>query len=199
MSKQWIDKGGARPKKALHCTTKKTTMLICFFDFEGILHHEFVPQKQRVKSEYNAQVLARLREKIWKKRPTLWKDNSYFILHNNAPIHTAHHTVTCMMETEMNDLPHPAYSPDLALCDFWLFPMMKKQLKGREFKRILDLQAAIVSILDQIQKDDFEVAFHRLLTRWRKCVASAGAYFEGDGIIPADEDEFTDSDIDSDN
>jgi hypothetical protein len=33
-------------------------------------------------------------------------------------------------------LPHPPYSPDLAPCDFFLFPEMKLQLKGRRFDRV---------------------------------------------------------------
>ncbi len=86
----------------------------------------------------------------------------------------------------MNDIPHLAYSPDLAPCDFWLVPMIKKQLKGCQFKRIPKLQAAIVSILENIPQDDFEVAFDHLLTRWRKCVGASGEYFKGDGVVPWD-------------
>jgi len=29
--------------------------------------------------------------------------------------------------------PHPPYSPDLAPCDFFLFPRMKGQIKGKRF------------------------------------------------------------------
>jgi hypothetical protein len=28
----------------------------------------------------------------------------------------------------------PSYSPDLALCDFWLFSKLKMPLKGRRFQ-----------------------------------------------------------------
>ncbi len=30
--------------------------------------------------------------------------------------------------------PHPAYSPDLAPCDFWLFPQLKAVLRGQHFE-----------------------------------------------------------------
>jgi len=30
-------------------------------------------------------------------------------------------------------LQHPPYSPDLAPCDFWAFPTLKAQLRGKRF------------------------------------------------------------------
>ena len=35
--------------------------------------------------------------------------------------------------------PHPPYSPDLAPCDFFLFPKMKLKLKGRRFDTIEEI------------------------------------------------------------
>jgi hypothetical protein len=29
-------------------------------------------------------------------------------------------------------LEHPPYSPDLARCDFWAFPTMKRELRGKK-------------------------------------------------------------------
>jgi hypothetical protein len=31
-------------------------------------------------------------------------------------------------------LEHPPYSPDLAPCDFWAFPTMKRELRGKKFR-----------------------------------------------------------------
>ena len=31
-------------------------------------------------------------------------------------------------------IPHPAYSPDLAPSDFFLFPNLKKDIRGRHFR-----------------------------------------------------------------
>jgi hypothetical protein len=38
-------------------------------------------------------------------------------------------------------IPQPPYSPDLAPCDFFLFPKMKLNLKGRRFETIEAIQA----------------------------------------------------------
>ena len=37
-------------------------------------------------------------------------------------------------------LPYPPYSPDLAPCDFFLFPKMKLQIKGHLFDRVEEIQ-----------------------------------------------------------
>ncbi len=60
-------------------------------------------------------------------------------------------------------VPHSAYSPDLALCDFWPFHMTKKDLKGKNF---VDEMAA---------RKAFMPCFHshlgyslRLLANWER-------------------------------
>jgi hypothetical protein len=45
-------------------------------------------------------------------------------------------------------IPHPPYSPDLAPCDFFLFPKMKLKLKGRRFDTIEEIQAESQRVLD---------------------------------------------------
>jgi hypothetical protein len=40
-------------------------------------------------------------------------------------------------------LKHPAYSPDLAPSDYYLFPNLKKYLKGRQFFSIEEATSAV--------------------------------------------------------
>jgi hypothetical protein len=35
-----------------------------------------------------------------------------------------------MAKKSITKMDHPPYSPDSAPCDFWLFPKLKKALKG---------------------------------------------------------------------
>jgi hypothetical protein len=48
--------------------------------------------------------------------------------------------------------PHPPYSPDLALCYFWLFPKVKMTLKGKRFESIQDIEAATTAQLKTLTK-----------------------------------------------
>ena len=51
-------------------------------------------------------------------------------------------TTSYLEEQQVQVLPHPAYSPDLAPCDFWLFPTIKSRLAGRKFLRVQDLKSS---------------------------------------------------------
>ena len=72
-------------------------------------------------------------------------------------------------------VPHPPYSLDLALCDFWLFP----KLRGCRYERIEEMKEAVTKVIDTLTQEDFPGAFQKLL-EWYKCIAAGGDYFEGD-------------------
>ena len=50
-----------------------------------------------------------------------------------------------LQETGLHLLPHAPYSPDLAPCDFWLFPRVKVLIAGNPFARVQDLAKAVHS------------------------------------------------------
>ena len=76
-------------------------------------------------------------------------------------------------------VPHPPYSPDLAPCDFWLFPKFKKNLRGSRFETIEEMKEAVTRVMDTFTLEDFQRAFQKLV-EWYKCIAARGEYFEGD-------------------
>ena len=73
-------------------------------------------------------------------------------------------------------VPHRLYSPDLAPCDFWLFP----KLKGCRYETIEEIKEAVMKVIDTLTLEDFHGAFQRLLEWYNKCIAAGGDYFEGD-------------------
>lgn len=58
-------------------------------------------------------------------------------------------------ERAVAELDHPLYSPDLAPCDFWLFPEMKTAMKGRRFFNVSDIQRQVAGRLENIPKNEF--------------------------------------------
>jgi hypothetical protein len=80
----------------------------------------------------------------------------------------------------MTVIPHPPYSPDLAPCDFFLFPKMKFKLKGRRFDTI-EIQAESQRVLDTLIEKDFQEAFQKRRRRWDRCLHAGENYFEDDG------------------
>ena len=71
---------------------------------------------------------------------------------------------------------HPPYSPDLASCDFRLFP----KLKGCHYETIEEMKEAVTKLIDTLTQEDLDGAFQKLLERYKKCIAAGGDYFEGD-------------------
>jgi len=77
-------------------------------------------------------------------------------------------------------LEHPAYSPDLAPSDFFLFPKIKEILKVRHFDDIDDIRSNTTTALKAIPQNHFQNCFKGWTRRWYRCTASQVEYFEGD-------------------
>ena len=72
-------------------------------------------------------------------------------------------------------VPHRPYSPDLAPCDFCLFP----KLTGRRYETIEEIKEFVTKVIDTLTQEDVHGAFQKLLERY-KCIVAVGDYFEGD-------------------
>ncbi len=75
-----------------------------------------------------------------------------FLLHNdNARPHTASSFLAFVNKKKIEIFPHPAYSPDLAPCDLWLFPQLNSALWGQHFESTQECitAALVMSIFNQ--------------------------------------------------
>jgi len=70
-NKEWHTSASPRPKKAKRKKSKIKSMLICFFDSEGIVHTDFVPQGHTVNQFYYREILERLRKRVIRVRPSI--------------------------------------------------------------------------------------------------------------------------------
>ncbi|UYV73351.1 hypothetical protein LAZ67_10002821 [Cordylochernes scorpioides] len=171
-----------RPKKARQVRPNVKVLLTVFFDCRGVVHHEFLPQGRTVNKEYYLQVMRNLREAIRQKRPDLWKNKNWFLHHDNAPAHTSLLVRDFLAKNNTLMMPQPPYSPDLAPCDFFLFPKLKRPMKGRRYATLDEIKTASKEELKKIFKNDFLKCFEDWKNRWHKCIISHGDYFEGDKI-----------------
>ena len=74
----------------------------------------------------------------------------------------------------------PPYSPDLAPCDFCLFPKLKEKHRGCRYETIEEMKKAVKKDIDTLTQEDFYGAFQKLLERYNKCIATGGDYLEGE-------------------
>jgi hypothetical protein len=62
-------------------------MLIIFFDSQGVVHKEFIPEGKTVNAEFYKGVMDRLLKRIQRVRPAAFCSRDFFLLQGNAPAH----------------------------------------------------------------------------------------------------------------
>ena len=157
-------------------------MATVFFDCQGLLLCEFLAPRDTITAERYVKTLANLKEAIRKKRPKMWKERSFILHHDNASPHTAAPTLKKLQQWDITTLEHPPSSPDLTPCDFSLFPKLKKELCGHNFRNVASVQRETKKILCKFPQSVFEDFIFEMVSRWQKCIAVNGDYFEGDNM-----------------
>ncbi len=176
-SSAWLAKGEPRPMKVAHPRAVGKVLLVSFFDAKGMVHHEYL--RRMVNTEIFVDILSRLRHAISRKHGHKYLKE--FTLHmDNASPHTSEDTRKFLMLSRTKVMEHPAYSPDLAPSDYWLYPRLKRPLRGHKFNSLQELEAAVNTQIGEIASFEFE---HCIKTqwpsRWVRCVNADGMYFEG--------------------
>ena len=177
-NKAWRPKGGKPLKIARRSKSTTKVMYTVFFNSKGVLAQIPCKKNQSVNSVfYTQKVLPEVIRSINVQRPATGT-RGIKILHDNAPAHKSEMTKAFLKDNRLEVLGHPPYSPDLAPCDFFLFPRLKRELSGRSFKTKSALGSAIYQCLSGIPENDYLMAFRSWISRLRKCVDNAGEYFE---------------------
>jgi transposase len=78
---------------------------------------------------------------------------------DNCRVHFLKVIEQFMTENQIGRVPHPPYSPDLALSDFWLFGHVKTSLVGQAFDEPEQLLEAITEFLNEIQLPEVVAVF----------------------------------------
>jgi len=155
-------------------------MITAFFDSRGIVHKEYVPPGQTVNHAFYKDVLERLRKRVQRVRTDVADD--WVLHHDNAPAHTSLSIREFLAKKNIPALPDPPYSPDLAPCNFFLFPKLKSKLKGHLFGTMENTQKIVTDELHTPMENDFRYCCDQWKKRWNHCVTSQGSHFEGNNL-----------------
>ena len=94
---------------------------------------DFLPKRSTITGVYYANLLDQLRIAIREKRQgKLYK--SVLLQQDNVRVHTCKVAMDAVERNGYELIPHPAYLPDLAPTDFFLFPNLKKDTRGLHFQ-----------------------------------------------------------------
>ena len=147
-----------------------------FFNSTGMIYMHWVPTGLRVHKEYYVEVLREFRNEIPRKRPALFKSGQWYFHQDNALVYNSILVTDYLTKMCIKTLPHSPYSPDLASCDFWLFP----KLRGCRYETIKDIKEAVTKVIDTLTQEDFHGTYQGFVERYNNYIVAGGDYFEAD-------------------
>ena len=150
-------------------------MIACFFAKFG--HVATIPLEDRKTATadwYVNHCLLKVFQTRCKRRPRTGV-RDLLLHHDNASAHTATVTLDFLAANDVQLVTHPPYSPDLAPCDRFLFPSVRRQLKGKQFQNAEDARAFF--ILD-IPQSTWPGVIDSWFERMVKCVPVEGGFFK---------------------
>ena len=180
-SRQSAGPGSQRPKKFKTQSSAGKVMATVFWDPQGVIMLDFLVKKSTITVAYYANLLDQLRTLICEKR---WGKLSKGILfqQDNARVHTCKIAMDAVERNRYELIPHPTYSPDLAPSNYFLFPNLKKDIRGRHLRSNEEVVAAVEDWARDKDPGFFSSGLMALEHRWSKCIILEGNYIEKEGI-----------------
>ena len=126
-----------------------------------MIYMHWVSIGQTVNKEYYIKVLREFRKRFLVKGPALFKSGQLHFHQDNAPVYNSILVTDYLTEMGLKTVPRPPNSPELAPCDFWLFP----KLRGCRYETIEEMKEAVTKVIDTLPQKDFYGALKRLLGR----------------------------------
>ena len=115
----------------------------------------------------------------WSKRRPRTGVCSLLLHHDNAGGDTAAVTLDCLAANDVQLVTHQLYySPDLAPCDWCLFPSVNWQLKGKQFQNAGDTRAFTEGVILDKPKSTWLGVTVSWFQRMVKCVQAEGGFFK---------------------
>ena len=96
------------------------------------------------------------------KRPALFKSGQWHFHQDNTPVHNSILVTDHLTKMGITTVRHPPYSPDLAPCDFCLFPKLKEKLRGCRYETIEEMKEAVMKVIDTLTQEDFHWGFQKV-------------------------------------
>ncbi len=171
-------------KIRLHKSAGKV-MLCVFFDTQDAIYQHVVPPKTKINAVYYVQVLKSLQKHINKKRP---EAACSWILHqDNARPHVVSIVWDFLEKRELLMVAHLPNSPRSPHCNFWLFPSLKKALRGWQFSSIQEVVTASQTFFNSLSQADSEKTnMPKWIEGMNMGIKSHGQYFEKGPVTGSD-------------
>ena len=154
---------------------------VFFGTHKALLCWTFYPREVQKTGVYYANLLDQLRTAICEKRRGKLS-KGVLLQQDNARVHTCKVAMDAVERNGYELIPHPAYSPDLAPSDFFLFPNLKKDIRGLHFRSDEEVVTALEEWFNGKDPDFFSSGLMALEHRWSKCITLEGNYIEKEEV-----------------
>ncbi|GFU50017.1 histone-lysine N-methyltransferase SETMAR [Trichonephila clavipes] len=153
-------------------------MATVFWDSHGVILIDFLQKRKTITGAYYASLLDKLKVELVEKRRHFLKKKILFH-QDNALSHTSEVAMVKIHELwfELHD--HLPYLPDIAPCDFFLFPHLKTALGGQTFS---SNKEAITIVNNYFVEKNADYYFDGL-QRWAHLWENDEAHFWLNGYI----------------
>jgi len=175
-TKIWIKKEDSPPSLPNPDFHPKKLMVTIFWSPIGIQVLNVLPKGHTLNAQYFQEIILAELVRNNKVKEVKNQKQKYMIHFDNACVHSAKSTIQFLNENNIEILSHPAYSPDLAPSDFYLFGYLKDKAKG---KRFCDENQILESIREEffaIPKHQLESVFEEWERRLHQCIDGGGEY-----------------------
>lgn len=169
----WVDADATPPsvpKTELH---PKKVMLCVWWDAQGVIYWELLPPNTSITARYYCDQLQKLADEIRRTRP---QRTRVLFLHDNARPHVAKITREAILNLGWETLPQPAYSPDIAPSDFYLFRSLENGLRNKVFSDEEEVKLFLVDFFLRKPPEFYRKGIESLPERWKKVIDCDGDY-----------------------
>ena len=142
---------------------------------------DFLPKRSTITGVYYANLLDQLRIAIHEKRRDKLS-KGVLLQQDNSRVHTCKVAMDAVERNRYDLIQHPAFSPDLAPSNFFLFPNLKKDIRELHFWFDEEVVTAIEEWVNGKDPDFFSSGLMALEHRWSKCITLEGNYIEKEEV-----------------
>ncbi|KAA6398357.1 MAG: hypothetical protein EZS28_006119, partial [Streblomastix strix] len=192
---KWAPKGTLRDEHEKTTVATPKTMLTVMFSGKRFWLVDFLPHGITMNSHvFIDRILGPTMDAIDDEYPDI---DTEVILHiDNSPVHNSKISKNYVKDTILHRVDHPAYSPDLAPSDFWLFGDLKRSMKGQRFQEQEQLEnfvkgwlagqseAKLKSVFDEWRDRCYAVACGDGIPCSPQGELSEGSWYETNQIVP---------------
>ena len=169
MGRAWVPET-KKAQDTIICCQGDGHSILGLWDAKGVIMLDFLSKRSTIIGVYYANLLDHLKTAIREKRRGKLS-KGVLLQQENARVHTCKVAMDAVERNGYELIAHPVYSPDLPPSDFFLFPNLKKDIRGCHFRSDEEVMTTVEEWVNAKDPDFFS-------HRWSKCHTLKASYIE---------------------